>query len=50
LELFSDATQASKQGSSYKQTPADDTATRSVYSAEEEKELRERLRALGYIE
>jgi len=50
LESFSRPTQASKQGSSYKQTPADETATRSVYSAEEEKVLRERLRALGYIE
>jgi predicted AlkP superfamily phosphohydrolase/phosphomutase len=50
LELFSDATQASKQGSSYWQIPADESAPRSVYSAEEEKVLRERLRALGYIE
>jgi predicted AlkP superfamily phosphohydrolase/phosphomutase len=50
MELFSDVTQTTKQGSSYKQTPADGTATRAVYSAEEEAVLRERLRALGYIE
>jgi predicted AlkP superfamily phosphohydrolase/phosphomutase len=50
MELFNDGTQASKQGSSYKRTPSDENTTRSVYSAAEETALRERLRALGYIE
>ena len=48
MELFSEAMDKPRRGSSYKQAPAD--GRRSVYSAAEESALRERLRALGYIE
>jgi hypothetical protein len=50
MELFSGGTQPTKRGTSYRQTPTDESASRSVYSVEEETALRERLRALGYIE
>jgi predicted AlkP superfamily phosphohydrolase/phosphomutase len=50
VEVFSDATQPARVGSSYKDAAQAATASRSVYNASEEAELRERLRALGYIE
>jgi predicted AlkP superfamily phosphohydrolase/phosphomutase len=49
IEVFVDASEATRKGSSYKQA-ADDNAAGKVYNAAEEARLRERLRALGYIE
>ena len=49
MEVFVDSSEPIRQGSSYR--PAvDETAVSSVYNAAEEASLRERLRALGYIE
>ncbi|HET8678221.1 MAG TPA: hypothetical protein VFO63_20630, partial [Blastocatellia bacterium] len=50
LEIFSDSVEPVKQGSSYRAAPEGAGASGSVYSENEETELRERLRALGYIE
>ncbi len=49
MEVFTGASEPVRQGTSYKRPAADD-AVSSVYNASEEAELRERLRALGYIE
>ena len=49
MEIFSDVEEPSRAGSSYKQSWASGVP-QSVYKAGEEAELRERLRALGYIE
>jgi len=49
MEVFADVSEPMRQGTSYKQA-ADDSAVSSVYNAAEEASLRERLRALGYIE
>jgi len=49
MEIFKDVNEPSREGSSYKQTSTKDIA-QSVYNAGEEAELRDRLRALGYIE
>lgn len=46
VEVFTEAVEPSRLGSSYR----DSASTESVYNANEEAELRERLRALGYIE
>lgn len=46
VEAFDERIEPSRLGSSYK----DSSSTESVYNAGEEAELRERLRALGYIE
>jgi predicted AlkP superfamily phosphohydrolase/phosphomutase len=48
MEVFSGVAGPARQGSSYKEGPAHENQT--VYNAAEEAELRERLRALGYIE
>ena len=50
LEIFSEMIEPVKQGSSYRAAPEGAGASGSVYSENEEAELRERLRALGYIE
>lgn len=50
IELFPEVTRPSREGSSYKDAAQAVAANRSVYNAGEEAELRERLRALGYIE
>jgi predicted AlkP superfamily phosphohydrolase/phosphomutase len=49
-ELFSDPVEIRAQGSSYRAAQKAGPAPDSVYNAGEEAELRERLRALGYIE
>jgi len=50
MEAFTDAEQAQRQGSSYKSdAKAANASAESVYNAIEESELRERLKALGYI-
>jgi hypothetical protein len=49
MEVFNEVGQPARQGSSYKQAPADKNLSQPVYSSSEEAELRERLRALGYI-
>jgi len=49
MEVLVDSSDLSRQGSSYKQT-VDESAVNSVYNTAEEARLRERLRALGYIE
>ena len=49
IEAFTDVGEPAHRGSSYKQTPTDPSLRQSVYSSSEEAELRERLRALGYI-
>lgn len=50
LEVFKDTEQPRRQGSSYKLEAISSSASvESVYSAVEETELRERLKALGYI-
>jgi predicted AlkP superfamily phosphohydrolase/phosphomutase len=49
-EVFTDFTEASKHGSSYRDSHMNDLSAEPVYNAGEEAELRERLRALGYIE
>lgn len=49
-EVFNDPTQPEAHGSSYKNTTVtSDTSVKSVYNAGEEADLRERLKALGYI-
>ena len=50
VEVFSDLTEAPKCGSSYRDAQNAEGLRDSVYNAGEEAELRERLRALGYIE
>jgi predicted AlkP superfamily phosphohydrolase/phosphomutase len=51
MEVFSDSTEPQRQGSSYKNAAVTSGASvQSVYNAGEEAELRERLKALGYIE
>jgi len=50
LDVFGNVMQQSRQGSSYKQGPLAEGSKRNVYSSIEEAKLRERLRALGYIE
>jgi predicted AlkP superfamily phosphohydrolase/phosphomutase len=50
VEVFSEATEPPRIGSSYKDARQATAAGGSVYNAGEEAELRERLRALGYIE
>ncbi len=47
-EIFESVSDLSRQGSSYREKA--ESRTDSVYNAGEEAELRERLRALGYIE
>lgn len=49
-ELFSDSTEAARRGTSYRAARKIELSHDSVYDAGEEAELRERLRALGYIE
>jgi len=49
MEIFKEVNEPSREGSSYKQTSTKDIA-QSVYNAGEEAELRDRLRALGYLE
>ena len=50
MEAFSELTESARAGSSYKNTSVTSEATtQSVYNASEEAELRERLKALGYI-
>jgi len=49
-EIFTDFTEAPKHGSSYRDSQMDGLSAEPVYNAGEEAELRERLRALGYIE
>jgi predicted AlkP superfamily phosphohydrolase/phosphomutase len=49
MEIFSEVSEAARQGSSYKQVALNGDS-KSVYKPGEEAELRERLRALGYIE
>jgi predicted AlkP superfamily phosphohydrolase/phosphomutase len=50
MEVFNDVGKALRQGSSYKQAPPSDASVQPVYTASQEAELRERLKALGYIE
>ena len=50
VEVFSQALEPPRLGSSYKDAEQAMAASGSVYNAGEEAELRERLRALGYIE
>jgi predicted AlkP superfamily phosphohydrolase/phosphomutase len=49
MEVFNEVGEPLRQGSSYKQAVRDVTVASSIYNAAEEAELRERLRALGYI-
>lgn len=49
LEVLNAVEEPLRQGSSYKQSPTDAGSSQPVYNAAEEAELRERLRALGYI-
>jgi predicted AlkP superfamily phosphohydrolase/phosphomutase len=48
-EVFAEPMNPRRQGSSYRQTDSQ-AVNESVYEADEEAELRERMRALGYIE
>jgi predicted AlkP superfamily phosphohydrolase/phosphomutase len=48
-EVFTEAIHPTRQGTSYRQTDAQ-IIGKSVYKTDEEAELRERMRALGYIE
>ncbi|HXG64732.1 MAG TPA: alkaline phosphatase family protein [Blastocatellia bacterium] len=50
LEIFQEEIQPARRGSSYRNLPGNASSTEPVYKAGEEAELRERLRALGYIE
>jgi predicted AlkP superfamily phosphohydrolase/phosphomutase len=51
MEVFSDVVERERQGSSYKKGVATpEESIEPVYSASQEAELRERLKALGYIE
>lgn len=49
MEIFKDVNEPSRDGSSYRRASTNGVA-QSVYNASEEAELRDRLRALGYIE
>jgi predicted AlkP superfamily phosphohydrolase/phosphomutase len=49
IEVFDNVPESLRQGSSYKQLSANSSSNNSVYNVAEEAELRERLRALGYI-
>jgi len=49
LEVFTNAEEPQRHGSSYKLKGLSSSASESVYSVVEETELRERLKALGYI-
>jgi hypothetical protein len=49
-EIFIDEIEIARRGSSYRQRAKDSDSIEPVYNAGEEAELRERLRALGYIE
>ncbi len=49
-EIFTDHQELARQGSSYRQGGKDGPESEPVYKEGEEAELRERLRALGYIE
>ena len=49
MEVFTASTEPQRRGTSYRQAAAGASAHQSVYNAAEEAELRERLRALGYI-
>ena len=49
-EIFSEKTEPVRHGSSYREPANNAAAAGQVYSEAEETELRERLRALGYIE
>jgi len=49
-ELFGDLTDVPRHGSSYRDAQNAASSRGSVYNTTEEAELRERLRALGYIE
>lgn len=50
IEVFSQLKAPQRLGSSYKDANSDQSQTGTVYDANEEAELTERLRALGYIE
>ncbi|HXG95458.1 MAG TPA: alkaline phosphatase family protein [Blastocatellia bacterium] len=50
VEVFADTIEITRRGSSYRESAKSDAMVQSVYNAGEEAELRERLRALGYIE
>jgi hypothetical protein len=51
MEVFTDSSEPKRQGSSYKSAAVTrEASVQSVYKAVEEAELRERLKALGYIE
>jgi len=49
-EVFMDSAEVTRQGSSYRESAGMEETSETVYNAGEEAELRERLRALGYIE
>jgi predicted AlkP superfamily phosphohydrolase/phosphomutase len=49
MEVFADASESMRRGSSYRQA-SEASPVSSVYNTAEEARLRERLRALGYIE
>ncbi|MCI0490944.1 MAG: alkaline phosphatase family protein [Blastocatellia bacterium] len=49
-EIFDPPVAPSRRGSSYRDADEDDSSKKPVYNESEEAELRERLRALGYIE
>ena len=49
LEIFNEIAEPLRQGSSYKEAARGVSVTSSVYNSAEEAELRDRLRALGYI-
>ena len=50
MEIFNDVGEPLRKGSSYKEASADVSSNQTVYNTAEEAELRERLKALGYIE
>jgi predicted AlkP superfamily phosphohydrolase/phosphomutase len=50
LEVFSDVSELARAASSYRESDKATPEEGSVYNASEEAELRERMRALGYIE
>ncbi|HSO76372.1 MAG TPA: hypothetical protein VLU47_16180 [Blastocatellia bacterium] len=50
IEVFNDVSELSRAGSSYRDPGKAMPEEGSVYNASEEAELRERMRALGYIE
>jgi hypothetical protein len=49
MEVFDGVEEPLRQGTSYKPSSTDSSSHPPVYNAAEEAELRERLRALGYI-